>query len=261
MTAGPAPSAAGWPDGLGTVTVVADGQALARAAAGAAARSLGAAVERHTDATWVLTGGGTPMAAYRLLATEQLRRSVPWARLRVAVGDERAVPLDDPDSNWGQASAAMLDHVPVPPAARLLPRGELGAEAAAEDYARQLERLPKTAAGWPRLDTLWLGVGEDGHCLSLFPGHPEIEVADRTVTAVHHSPKPPPDRFSFTLPTLRGVGCCLVLAAGAAKADTIAKVRRGDTALPIARAVREITSAGGTVQWLLDETAAGTTAG
>jgi 6-phosphogluconolactonase len=99
-------------------------------------------------------------------------------------------------------------------------------------------------------------MGEDGHCLSLFPGHPEVEITDRLAVDVHDSPKPPPDRLSLTLPALRGTGCCAIVAAGGGKAEVIARARAGDDALPVTRAVKEITEAGGTVRWLLDRDAA-----
>ena len=91
-----------------------DPDELAEAAARAAVADLEAAVEAHGTATWVLTGGGTPVAAYQRLAASDLRAGVEWERIRVAMGDERCVPVTDPDSNWGQAAAALLDHVPVP---------------------------------------------------------------------------------------------------------------------------------------------------
>lgn len=240
---------------LGDVEVVDSKEALAEAAARAAVRAIEAAVAAYGDATWVLAGGGTPLAAYRVLAGP-LRGSIAWDKLRVAMGDERLVPLDDPDSNWGQTAAALLDHVPIPEANQLRPRVELPGPEAAADYERQLAALPKTKAGWPRLDVAWLGMGEDGHCLSLFPGHPEVEITDRLAVDVHDSPKPPPDRLSLTLPALRGTGCCAIVAAGGGKAEVIARARAGDDALPVTRAVKEITEAGGTVRWLLDRDAA-----
>jgi 6-phosphogluconolactonase len=238
---------------------VVDGPAeLAEAAARAAVADLEAAVEAHGTATWVLTGGGTPAAAYRRLAAHDLRTGVEWDRVRVAMGDERCVPVGHPDSNWGQAAAALLDHVPVPGHQLLRPRGELGAEAAADAYQAALAALPASATGvlgQVRLDVAWLGVGEDGHCLSLFPGAPEVEVADRLVVAVHDAPKPPPDRISLTLAALAGVERLLVLAAGPAKAEPIARARAGDDRLPVTRAVAAVRAAGGSVTWLLDRAA------
>jgi 6-phosphogluconolactonase len=239
---------------------VVDGPAeLAEAAARAAVADLEAAVEAHGTATWVLTGGGTPAAAYRRLAAHDLRTGIEWDRVRVAMGDERCVPVGHPDSNWGQAAAALLDHVPVPGHHLLRPPGELGAEAAADAYQAALAALPARAGGVPgqvRLEVAWLGVGEDGHCLSLFPGAPELEVADRLVVAVHDAPKPPPDRISLTLAALGGVERLLVLAAGPGKAEPIARARAGDDRLPVTRAVEAVRAAGGSVTWLLDRAAA-----
>ena len=240
------------------VEVVADAAALAEAAARHAVADLEAAVEAHGSATWVLTGGTTPTAAYRRLAAHDLRTGIEWDRIRVAMGDERSVPVGHPDSNWGQAAAALLDHVPVPDHHLLRPRGELPAERAADAYAAVLGELPVApAGGGPRLELLWLGMGEDGHCLSLFPGRPEVEVTDRLVVAVHHSPKPPPDRVSLTLAALAGVERLLVLAAGDAKAAAVAGARGADPGLPVARAAAAVREAGGTVTWLLDRAAAG----
>jgi 6-phosphogluconolactonase len=238
------------------VRVVDDPDELAEAAARAAVADLEAAVEAHGTATWVLTGGGTPTAAYRRLAAHDLRAGVEWDRVRVTMGDERCVPVHHPDSNWGQAAAALLDHVPVPDHQLLRPPGELGAEAAAAAHQAALDRLPTVAGGTPRLEVVWLGVGEDGHCLSLFPGRPEVDVTDRLVVPVHHSPKPPPDRVSLTLAALAGTERLLVLAAGPAKANPVARARAGDDRLPLTRAVEAVRAAGGSVTWLLDRAAA-----
>src|SRR4029450_1038409 len=112
-------------------------------------------------------------------------------------------------SGWPWAtSAACPSATPTPTGARRPPTpsttprrlrrpgGEEGAEAPADAYQAALAALPATPRGAPRLELVWLGVGEDGHCLSLFPGRPELEVTDRLVVPVHDSPKPPPDRVS-----------------------------------------------------------------
>jgi 6-phosphogluconolactonase len=241
---------------LSQVQVVADQPALAEAAARAAIADIEAACEAHLSCTWVLTGGSTPMAAYQRLASHELRGGVEWDRVRVAMGDERCLPPTDPQSNWGQAAAALLDHVPISEQHRLRLRAEIGAEEAAIEYEAVLRHLPPAALDIPRLEVLWLGVGPDGHCLSLFPGHPEIEITDRLVVPVHDSPKPPPDRVSLTLTALAGVERLLVLASGEEKAEAIARARAGDQRLPIARAVATVQAHGGRVTWLLDHAAA-----
>ena len=283
---------------MSRVEVFAGGEDLAEAAARSALADLEAAIDDYETCTWVLTGGGTPLPAYRRLTRPDLRDSVEWGRVTVAMGDERAVPPDHPDSNWGQASEAMLDHVPIPEEQRLRIRGELGADRAAAEFEQVLARLPRhrrpaggagggsgagarggaggpgaeggggaaggpTAGGLrigidpPRLDLVWLGVGPDGHCLSLFPGFPELEVVDRAVVGVHGAPKPPPDRISLTLAALTGANRLVVLVSGAEKADAVAKARAGDASLPITRAVATVQDAGGSVTWLLDRAAAG----
>jgi 6-phosphogluconolactonase len=251
------------------VQVVEGAGELAEAAARMALADLEAAIDAHETCTWVLTGGTTPVAAYRRLAQHDLRSAVEWGRVRVAMGDERCVPRDDPESNWGQAAAALLDHVPLADDQRLPIRGELGAEAAAADYEAVLRQLPPARTARPegepadgpspvppRLEVVWLGVGPDGHCLSLFPGRAEVEVRDRLVVPVHGAPKPPPDRVSLTLAALAGVERLVVLAAGEGKAEAVARARAGDLALPITRAVAAVQAAGGTVTWLLDGAAA-----
>ena len=242
------------------VQIVADARELAETAARAALADLEAAIDAHDTCTWVLTGGTTPVEAYRLLAGHDLRSAVEWGRVRIAMGDERCVPLDDPESsNWGQAAAALLDHVPIADEQRLPIHGGLGAEAAAADYEAVLRRLPpaRPAAAAPRLEVMWIGVGPDGHCLSLFPGRPELEVRERLVVPVHGAPKPPPDRVSLTLAALTGVERLVVLASGDSKAEAVARARAGDQHLPVTRAIATVEGAGGMVRWLLDRAAAG----
>src|SRR4029453_6242437 len=119
-----------------------------------------------------------------------------------------------------------------------------------------LATLPTAAGGTRRLEVVWLGVGEDGHCLSLFPGHPGVEVADRLGVPVPPSPQPPRARGSLTLGAMTGTERLLVLPAGPAKADPVARARAGDDRLPLTRAVETVRSAGGEVTGLLDRAAA-----
>ena len=242
---------------MARVEVVEDEAALAEAAARVAIAGIEAAVDAHDTGTWVLTGGRTPVAAYHRLASHDLRPGVEWDRVRVAIGDERCVPPDHPDSNWGQAAAALLDHVPVPDEHLLRIRGEAPPGHAAIEYETLLRTLPPARGGVPRLELVWLGVGPDGHCLSLFPGRPELDERTRLVVPVRNAPKPPPDRISLTLVALAGVERLTVIATGEAKAAVIAKALAGDDSLPISRAVATVVQAGGEVTWLLDRAAAG----
>jgi len=108
---------------------------------------------------------------------------------------------------------------------------------------------------WPRFDLVLLGVGEDGHVASLFPGSPALRETRRRAAAVHDAPKPPPDRITLTLPVLNHARQILVVAAGRAKAPVVARVLAGGdaaAALPAAR----LRSAGGGLRWMLDRAAA-----
>jgi 6-phosphogluconolactonase len=238
------------------VLVRPDKGGVAEVAASMLAEDVAAAVELRGRAVWVAAGGSTPAAAYEVLA-ERYATSVPWGELTIAMGDERCVPLDDPDSNWGQLARTLLDRLPTGAPNLLVPRIELSAEAAASDYQSRLESLDRPSLGPPRLDHVWVGLGEDGHTLSLFPGHLAELGSRELVVAVHDSPKPPPDRISLTFEVLKGAAHCLVLAAGAGKREIVKRALAEDTSLPVVAAMQAIEGAGGTVTWVLDEAATG----
>jgi 6-phosphogluconolactonase len=207
--------------------VLPDAAAVARAAASLVAEEL------RGGGTFVLAGGSTPRACY-----EQLRReSLPWGRVTVLFGDERCVAPDDRESNYLMACESLLTRV-APLSVHRMP-GELGAEAAASLYASVVEPLRP-------LDLVLLGVGEDGHTASLFPGSPAV-AARGAVVAVHDSPKPPPNRVSLTLEVLREARRVVVLATGEGKRAAVELARRGDVPSGM------IPNA----EWLIDQAAAG----
>ncbi len=183
--------------------------------------------------TLVLTGGTSPARCYELLR----EADVAWGRVTVLFGDERCVPAFHPESNYRMAREKLLGYVAPATVHRMA--GELGPDEAAELYSRIVASLAP-------LDVVLLGVGEDGHTASLFPGHPEVH-AQGWAVGVRNSPKPPPDRVSLTLPVLQGARKVLILATGAGKADAVARARRGEVPsgmIPNAR-------------WLIDRAAAG----
>lgn len=182
--------------------------------------------------TLVLTGGTTPRRCYELLAEME----VEWGRVAVLFGDERCVPWDDPESNYLMAKQTLLDRV-GPATVHRMP-GELGPEEGAAEYARVVEPLLP-------LDFVLLGVGEDGHTASLFPGHPGLR-AQGVTAGIHDSPKPPPDRITLTLPVLQAARQVLILATGAGKADAVAKAKRGEVPSGMITGAR----------WLIDRAAA-----
>ncbi|WP_320670426.1 6-phosphogluconolactonase [Patulibacter defluvii] len=196
--------AAGDGDGP-TVRALPDADACAAAAAALVAEVIAAAGGRARIA---LSGGGTPVAAYRRLGP-----LVPdWSAVDVFLADERCVPFDDPDSN------ARLVVEALEPAARELRVHRLVEQGTPVDragaYAHDLGEDP--------LDLVLLGLGEDGHTASLFPGHGALEAEGRTV-AVLDSPKPPPERVTLTLPTLAAARRLVLLVTGAGKAAALAR--------------------------------------
>ncbi|MEB0287499.1 6-phosphogluconolactonase [Cryobacterium sp. 10S3] len=227
---------------------------VARAAALDAVTVLDRAIREYGSATWVVAGGTSPTLAYRTLVNE-LADSLDWSKVTAVIGDERVVPIDDPDSNWGLISGELFRAGPTSLIKQVSPAFGRDEATQAFEYEEALRALPSNANGLPRLDLLWLGVGEDGHTLSLFPGHPDNVATDALVIAVHNSPKPPPTRISLTLRALDGAIVARVFATGAGKKDALAEARQWGT-LPIAVATARIEAAGGEVTWLYDSAAA-----
>lgn len=186
----------------------------------------------------VLAGGGTPQRTYQRLTTAD----TDWSRWSIYFGDERCLPADHRQRNSRMAAESLLDAVPIAAGNVNVIPAELGAEAAAAAYRRLVRQaLP--------FDLVLLGIGEDGHIASLFPGrhYPDGEL----VHAVHDAPKPPPDRVSLSVGALSATRQLMVLATGAAKRPAVAAWRAGQP-LPVA-AVR----AKERIDVLLDRSAAG----
>lgn len=163
----------------------------------------------------VLTGGTAPELAY-----EEAAKSEPdWSRTSVWWGDERCVPPQHEYSNYGMAKRALLDRLEVAPAAVHRIKGELGKEAAAADYDRELEGVT--------LDLILLGMGPDGHVASLYPNAPALEQQERVLPAVAQL-APFVDRVTLSIPTLRNGQELLFLITGDGKADAVRRAFRDE---------------------------------
>ena len=179
-------------------------------------------------ASLVLTGGGIGTLVLTELAAAPARDAVDWRHLDMWWGDERFVPTGDPERNETGARQALLDHVDASPD-RVHPMpgpdGPDGPdpEAAAARYAGWLlaASRPEDHSQVPSFDVLMLGIGPEGHVASLFPGMPALYEEQRTVVAVHGSPKPPPTRLTLTLPAITAAREVWILASGAEKAGAI----------------------------------------
>ena len=211
-------------------------------------------VQRTGRCSLVLSGGTTPRALYGVLASARFRDRIPWPVVHVFWGDERYVPPDDPRSNYGMARAALLDHVPCPPAnVHPMPTQFAAAEDAARDYEQTLRRWFDGER--PRFDLVLLGLGDDGHTASLFPGAPALAERTRWVVAVQ-APAEPPLRLTLTLPVLTGAGAVHFMVAGSSKRAALRHVLAGPhdwTAYPAAGVHVE----SGELYWWVDREAAG----
>lgn len=205
-------------------------------------------------ASVVLTGGSLAREVHRAVAEHADSGTVDWGRVDFWWGDERFVPADDGDRNAGQAWEDMLSRLPVDPArVHAMPAADDSYEdldAAAWSHGEQLHDW--VAAREPWFDVLMLGIGPDGHCASLFPGHPAV-ASEADVVPVHDSPKPPPRRISFGLGTLMRARHVMFAAAGADKAAAVAaSVAGGDVHAAPSAGPRGTETTG----WYVDEAAA-----
>jgi 6-phosphogluconolactonase len=203
---------------------LADGAALATEACRLIVDAALEAIATRGIFRLVLAGGSTPGRAYQRLATARQ----DWAAWAIFWGDERCLPAEHPGRNSALAQQAWLAHVPIPAERVHVIPAELGAAPAAAAYARTIaEQLP--------FDLVLLGMGEDGHTASLFPGSAG---AAGPVIAVHGAAKAPAERVSLNYASLRACRRQLILVSGAGKAAALAAWRHGDP-LPIARAATD----------------------
>jgi 6-phosphogluconolactonase len=199
-----------------------------------------------------LSGGSTPRATYTLLATEEFTAGVDWPRVHIFWADERCVPPDDPGSNYWMTREALLDHVPLLASNIHRIRGEMEPEAAAQAYAVELRAFFGTQ--WPSFDLVLLGMGNDGHTASLFPGSAALHEETRPAVAVTaHYQDRPAHRVTLTLPAINAARQVIVLATGAAKAETLQAVLEGPADRFPAQFIRPTS---GQLTWLVDSAAA-----
>lgn len=181
-----------------------------------------------------LSGGSTPKRVYELLATENYRRKIDWERIHIFFGDERCVPMDHPDSNYRMAREALISKVAMPEENVHPVRTEDGTPA---DAAAAYDVTLKSYYGKSTLDiarplfgVTLLGLGEDGHTASLFPGTAALDEREKWVVSVVGA-KPEP-RISMTFPALDSSAAVVFLVAGAPKREILARILAGDASLP-----------------------------
>ncbi len=231
---------------MSSLRVFPSSEALADAAADAIVEIVGAALAARGSALVALAGGTTPVAAYRRVSGSTRAKRVDWERVDFFFGDERCVPPDDARSNFRTAHEHLLDPLGVAPERVHRIRGELGAPAAAEAYE---DELRGALAGDGRFDLVLLGLGEDGHTASLFPGAPAPGVGALAVAA--RAPAEPRERVTLTPAALLRSRFTLFLVEGERKARALAAALRDETSI-----ARRVVPPDGASAWLVDAAAA-----
>lgn len=210
------------------------------------------AVQQHGRFNVALTGGSSPAQLYNLLAQPQFSEQVPWQQTFVFWGDERWVPLSDEKSNAKGAKEALLDKVPVL-REHVFPMWQDGAtpEAFAAAYARRLQQ--HFGSDRPQFDLILLGMGEDGHTASLFPGTAVVHEKDALVTAYYLEPQSM-YRITLTAPLINAARHIMFLTFGSNKAKALHQVLEGahNPNLYPSQLIRNDES----VHWMVDKAAA-----
>lgn len=231
-----------------TIRVAASPQELALQAAERFVEAAEDAITSTGQFAVALSGGSTPRSLYEELATPAFSSRIDWRNVHILFSDERCVPADHADSNFHMGCTLLLDHVEIPFENLHRMRGEIEPAAAADDYERLLRR--DFAKG---LDLVLLGLGEDGHTASLFPGSAALSATGRLCVA-NHVPAKGTWRLTLTAPYINDAFEVILLVAGLDKRPIVQRVlEEGDETAPVSL----IAPKSGRYFWLMDADAAG----
>jgi 6-phosphogluconolactonase len=231
---------------------------LSLAAAEFIAELAEARIRERNIFTLVLAGGSTPRLLYEELASQPIASRIDWQHTHLFWGDERFLSSDHPDSNFSLAFESLISKVELPPANINRVSTEIGStQAAAEGYEKTLRKFFLPVVGseeepyFPSFDVVLLGLGQDGHTASLFPGEAALEEMDRWVLAVDGAKASPPvPRVTLTLPAINKAGYVIFLASGSNKREVFQQVVNNPDAsgYPAARV-----KPAGRLVWFIDE--------
>lgn len=228
------------------IQIFKDLSALSQAAAKIFIESAAQAIAERGQFLVALSGGNTPMALYRLLVDAPM----DWPRVHVFWGDERCVPVDDPGNSYAQARDVLLARVPIPADQVHRVQSELEPASAARAYAATLSRFRPP---WPRFDLVLLGMGDDGHTASLFPGSP-VDEAEPVIAVTANYQDRPANRVTLTPRVINSARRVMFLVAGAGKAVTLSTVL-SDLSLSEQFPAQRIRLTDGELLWMVDEAA------
>jgi 6-phosphogluconolactonase len=235
------------------IRIFKDLETLSRHAAEIFVEQSAKAISEHDRFLVVLNGGNTPNRLFQLLATEY-RDKVDWNSVHIFWGDERCVPPTDPGNSYGQAKEILLDYVHIPENHVHRVRGELAPTAAALEYSEMLKKFAESELAFPHFDLVYLGMGEDGHTASLFPGAP-VKMTETVVPVTANYQDRPANRVTLTPRIFNQARMIVFMAIGEKKANTLAEVI-GDRYNPELYPVQRIEPKDGELIWLVDNGAA-----
>lgn len=237
--------------GKAHVEIWPDSRSLTTRAAELFAETARQSIAWRDQFTVALSGGSTPRALYELLAGEVYAPRIPWEQMQVFWSDERCVPPTSDESNYRMAYEAMLSRVPVPEEQVHRMRGEDETWQAALDYEKMLQEKLEHP---PQLDLILLGMGEDGHTASLFPGSTALDDTEHLIVAPFVE-KLKAHRLTMTFRTINAARSVTFLVAGEAKAETLHAVLEGERD-PHRYPSQLVEPEQGELVWLVDEAAA-----
>lgn len=180
-------------------------------------------IKEKDRCTFVLSGGSTPKSLYEMFASEKYREIIEWSKVYLFWGDERCVSPDHPDSNYRMAREALIDHIDIPSDNVFRIPAEQEPGDAAREYEETIKKIVGGSMQFPVFDIILLGIGEDGHTASLFPGTGALKEKQRWVTEVY-VPRLDTYRITLTLPVINSGRNVIFLVAGEAKADVVRKI-------------------------------------
>jgi 6-phosphogluconolactonase len=237
----------------GLLIATPDAAQAAREACARMTRSIHDALKERGGATIALSGGSSPVEAYRLLA----QQPIDWNKVHIYWVDERAVPPESDRSNYGAAKKALLDAISIPPGNVHRMHGEApDLEKAAADYDAELRDTVKAKiGGLPALDLVVLGIGDDGHTASLFPGEETVNITDRLVASVG-AREDREARLTLTAPVLENARASTIIVLGKSKHAPLERIwaTSGDVKQTPGRIIRNFR---GAITWVIDRAAGG----
>lgn len=244
---------------MANVQIFPDPEHLAQAAAEQFVHIAETAIHARGVFTVALSGGTTPQMLFRLLASDPYIHKVDWSNTQIFWGDERCVPPDNEESNYFKAKETLLDHIQIPEGNIHRILAELSPEQAAEDYEENLLKFfsalqDETERTQAQFDLVLLGMGDDGHTASLFPGTPAIHEVTHWVAA-QYIDKLAAWRITLTPAILNRAANIIFLVAGPAKGYALQKVLYGPYQ-PDRYPAQIIAPQQGSLLWMVDEPAA-----